>query len=72
MKDYPASKANINIKFSETKMPDVFEREKHMAKRTVKRNGSALKKIEHTYTDDVKRQTKKNKIKGAIFASANT
>jgi hypothetical protein len=41
MKDYPASKANINIKFSETKMPDVFEREKHMAKRTVKRNGSA-------------------------------
>jgi hypothetical protein len=31
-----------------------------------------LKKVEHTYTADVKRQTKKNKIKGTIFSSAAT
>lgn len=41
IENYPASRENINIKFSATKMPDVFEREKHMAKRTVKRDGSA-------------------------------
>ena len=43
-------------------MPDVFEREKHMAKRTFKRDGGTpMKKVEHTYTADVKKQVKKNK-----------
>ena len=37
-------------------MPDVFEREKHMAKRTFKRDGGTpMKKVEHTYTADVKK-----------------
>lgn len=59
-KDFPASKGMMNVKMTDTELPDPsFSKELHSAARTFQNTSPMLKKLEHNYTNKVKASARK-------------
>jgi hypothetical protein len=64
MSDFPEIKEMVNIRFGEDYLPDPFNKDPNQASRKISKKSPALKKIEHSYTKDVKKQISNTKAQG--------
>ena len=63
--EFPGAKDMININLGSDYLPDPFNKSINQASRVIARNQESLKKVEHTYTESVKKQINLTKAKGA-------
>ena len=62
--DYPDVKDLININLGKDYLPDPFTKKINQASRVITGNQAVLRKVEHNYTDSVKKQIQKTKNQG--------
>ena len=63
-RDYPDAKEMINIHLGEDYLPDPFNKQMNQAARVISKNQQAIKKVEHNYSNSVKKQIKRTKEQG--------
>ena len=63
-RDYPDAKEMINIHLGEDYLPDPFTKQMNQAARVISKNQQAIKKVEHNYSNSVKKQIKRTKEQG--------